>query len=461
MLLSAFKKALDLLLFEFYEKVDGVLQVVDTSNDESLKAATSVLFPVVKEYREKTANLAGKMMREEVVKIDPNAEALVPEIPEYKREWLTKTLRESRSTKELRGRLGRHALSGARATVMSSVPDPMAGNKEIAAAIDDAEPFDLKEMPGRPSKRRNNISGRKRRIYPIGYARVLSGPKNCAFCVMLASRGPVYSSASHAGIVGKGVIDSPWAPTDQWPNSYHDNCDCLVVPVYSDHEDWLGKEAVEPLYKLYRQVTKGKYNLSASGGENEALDAWKEYIAELTEKGELLPVPEINSEEYREKVEAVIKKQKSEMHIDDLEKQSKKALLELEEHEQIFDTRFKAHGQTALWVPRPAIEGKPGQYAPSNDFYWVEKELQATELKTSKNKYSTISVRIKDAVIKAKNHEVSTIKENFIIDLGSHGLSQELRIQLSKYNTRNPNSSIRSLWVMHSDGKELEEIILK
>src|SRR5699024_2807268 len=34
---------------------------------------------------------------------------------------------------------------------------------------------------------------------PKSWARVLTGAENCGFCVMLASRGPVYSSAAEAG----------------------------------------------------------------------------------------------------------------------------------------------------------------------------------------------------------------------------------------------------------------------
>lgn len=48
------------------------------------------------------------------------------------------------------------------------------------------------------------------------YARRLRGPSNCDFCVVLASRGPVYGSAREAGAPG---------------NRYHDLCDCEPVPV--------------------------------------------------------------------------------------------------------------------------------------------------------------------------------------------------------------------------------------
>lgn len=50
----------------------------------------------------------------------------------------------------------------------------------------------------------------------VSYARMVMGATTCDFCLMLASRGPVYGSAETAG--GEG-------------NKYHDHCDCIPVPV--------------------------------------------------------------------------------------------------------------------------------------------------------------------------------------------------------------------------------------
>lgn len=304
--LPEYQRQLQQLLMEFFELIDDLLQVLQLGNKDSEDAATEVLLPKIRDYRQKMHELTATMMQQEVEKLDSDAVAFIPELPTYQVKHLREAFKRSQTPRGLRNALGSHVFKAARVTVEAAVPEPMAGNQQIAAAIDDAEPFDVKEMPGKRSMRRNRLKDGKRTIYPLGYARVLSGPKNCAFCIMLASRGPVYSSASHAGKKGTGAISTPWVPTDQWPNSYHDNCDCLVVPVYSNDRDWLGKDAVEPLYEVYRKVTKGKFNLTESDGENEALDAWKAYIKELTEKGELLPVPEIASVEYQSKVQRVI-----------------------------------------------------------------------------------------------------------------------------------------------------------
>ncbi len=49
-----------------------------------------------------------------------------------------------------------------------------------------------------------------------GIARVPSGPQTCRFCIMIASRGPVFASIAKAG--GDG-------------NTYHDDCDCVPTVV--------------------------------------------------------------------------------------------------------------------------------------------------------------------------------------------------------------------------------------
>lgn len=55
--------------------------------------------------------------------------------------------------------------------------------------------------------------GSKRPVRGARWARVLTGAENCAFCAMLASRGPAYASEDTA--------------SGQW----HDHCDCVAVMV--------------------------------------------------------------------------------------------------------------------------------------------------------------------------------------------------------------------------------------
>lgn len=62
-------------------------------------------------------------------------------------------------------------------------------------------------------------NGRRDRASPR-YARVPTGPETCPFCLMLASRGFVYTSKLAAGEL----------------DHYHANCDCRVVPSWGGSE---------------------------------------------------------------------------------------------------------------------------------------------------------------------------------------------------------------------------------
>lgn len=73
-----------------------------------------------------------------------------------------------------------------------------------------------------------------------GYARVLTGRENCAFCTMLASRGPVYRE------------DTVVKRKDG--RRYHDGCDCVPVLVVKGHP-WEGEDAYRRLEKRWRDVT--------------------------------------------------------------------------------------------------------------------------------------------------------------------------------------------------------------
>lgn len=103
------------------------------------------------------------------------------------------------------------------------------------STIDDAQQFitDMIRTGARLTERRNI------RLDPTKpkWARVPKGPKTCAFCAMLASRGYEYTSEEAAG--GKG-------------NIYHTNCHCQPMP------NW-GKQALtgydEAAYKAeYKQM---------------------------------------------------------------------------------------------------------------------------------------------------------------------------------------------------------------
>lgn len=92
----------------------------------------------------------------------------------------------------------------------------------------------------------------------VGWARVLSGAENCAFCAMQASRGPVFRTEKSAtqvvGSRGTRALGEDW----------HDNCDCTAVLVFRDMP-WEGEEQYERLEQLWVDTTekftgRGKLN---------------------------------------------------------------------------------------------------------------------------------------------------------------------------------------------------------
>lgn len=72
----------------------------------------------------------------------------------------------------------------------------------------------------------------------VRYARIPSGAKTCAFCMVLASRDAVYLSRKSAGGTG---------------NEYHGDCDCQITPV-RDVADLPDGYDSEELYAIYQNA---------------------------------------------------------------------------------------------------------------------------------------------------------------------------------------------------------------
>lgn len=88
-----------------------------------------------------------------------------------------------------------------------------------------------------------------------GWSRVTDSDP-CAWCAMLASRGPVYKSAQTAGDPRQGG------------NRYHDHCACQAWPAFTLDEPFVG--IAESLYRDWRTQTKG------TGGKN-AVNAFRRW----------------------------------------------------------------------------------------------------------------------------------------------------------------------------------------
>lgn len=93
----------------------------------------------------------------------------------------------------------------------------------------------------------NTIENARRDPDRPRFARVPQGEKTCDFCLMLASRGPVYLTAESAGAYTK----------------FHAHCDCKVVPFWDTVKDGFSRrrgrgmsiEGYDPdaLYKQYQE----------------------------------------------------------------------------------------------------------------------------------------------------------------------------------------------------------------
>ncbi|QDK03451.1 capsid maturation protease [Mycobacterium phage PainterBoy] len=109
-----------------------------------------------------------------------------------------------------------------------------------------------------------------------GWARVATGRETCAWCLMLISRGPVYSGPDAAGLdLDDTTTIDLWNEAGQDLSKFrelvdgslqewHAGCDCVVVPVF-DTANWVGKEAWEQAEKLWIDAGKEADERIASG----------------------------------------------------------------------------------------------------------------------------------------------------------------------------------------------------
>ena len=68
----------------------------------------------------------------------------------------------------------------------------------------------------------------------LSWARIPSGGKTCAFCLMMASRGAVYGTENDA-------------------KKSHGNCNCVISPIRSD-DDWPEGHDPDELYDIYQRA---------------------------------------------------------------------------------------------------------------------------------------------------------------------------------------------------------------
>lgn len=98
----------------------------------------------------------------------------------------------------------------------------------------------------------------KRDSRSVGWARLTDG-RPCAFCALLASRGPAYKSET----------------TAQFKS--HDGCGCTPVPVFDFSAPWPGR--AEEFRASYDETVSGKF--PGGDGNNKAVRAWRKQYESL------------------------------------------------------------------------------------------------------------------------------------------------------------------------------------
>lgn len=143
------------------------------------------------------------------------------------------------------------------------VTGPWSIKKAMTRGVPIAQAVDVAEARAAAAGMRHTLIGGRRTIVDtvaadrraLGWARVPSG-RACAFCAMLASRGPAYKSA--------GGADFP----------AHDGCRCGVEPVYQADAAWPANS--DRYRQLWDEHTAGLSGGPVAGkGGGEAFNAFR------------------------------------------------------------------------------------------------------------------------------------------------------------------------------------------
>lgn len=215
----------------------------------------SVLYPHVDDARTQAAELGREFYDSQRSQHSPDLPRHDSFLASYRREWFAEAMEPARAAMSRPGasqeaaaqvalRAAKEVENGARRTLLRAVDsDPVAK----------------------------------------GWARVATGRETCGFCMMLVSRGPVYTSADNAGLdlndtsatelwlkADRGDIGAQQA-IDELMTRWHPGCDCKVVPVF-DRRDWPGREAYLRAERAWAEYTKGYSGKDALNAFRRAVD---------------------------------------------------------------------------------------------------------------------------------------------------------------------------------------------
>lgn len=470
-LAAAYAQALASIGGAFVEAFTDLLSAFDLSDRAAAERLVPAAHRIIQRHRRQAVEAANDYLDASAAPF--GALAYHPEPESYTVQAVRMLFRENQGAtpEQLAAAARRHVVMAGRRQVMRSVLDgefdefasedererhergsvTLEGFDEALAAVNDSADEALRRAD---AEAEDDVEAQATpRLRPVGWARVLQGRWSCGFCIMLAARGAVYSSADAAQLVaaeaGKKSRDGGFlsrrARTElrkKNPRAFHEHCDCIVVPVF-DPENWPGRAEQQRLAKFYRETVEKedrKSEADPKGYEPVKIPTVLSREAEAWQEAERL---DGKGEQVDPKYYGALASE-----IPDGEK--------LYGHELLFLLRFEALGNKVRWIERPEVIPGAGR-KPSNDFIWLNNGELISELKSSKDKYSTIKTRISQAV--SKGREQGVIKENFVVDIGKYRMGATLKRQMQSYNLRNPQNRIKNLYVMHGNGQYLDHIM--
>ena len=331
--LAVYRIALDAIVSSLSLSVGAVIRAGYDPDDKqgSIDRLTPEITALVRASRRDAYRRAGEMIRA-VAQMQGVDNPYVPSQSGYTEDAVRTVLRETLNgpaddaARSAAARLSSHAEDSGRQTVMRTVEDgkrPAEGmdraysaTDEVPENVTDPEPDDTDTEPDEPDDEPKPAKKAKvdrtsldylrgliedpqrefREMQAKSWARVLTGAENCAFCVMLASRGPVYSSAESAGRLNAAEALSD-ADAKGFANTFHFSCDCVVVPVYS-YKKWPGRDSWLEAKRIYDAAWEHELALpkdERTDAENFALGALDRYLRRLEKDGGSLGVPDLRA----------------------------------------------------------------------------------------------------------------------------------------------------------------------
>lgn len=304
MSLSTYRLGLDAVVTGAGGLIRGLIRSLYSPQDreESISRLVPPLVEVVRNGRTQAHAEASSFLTETASEqgvADPYIPAQSGYADASVRSVLTEDLRGSpaEAVEIIAPKLEQHIEDAARQTMVRAVED-----FREPAEREDVDHYSYAALRGT-----DNVNRSFRESQARSWARVLTGAENCAFCVLLASRGPVYESAETAGRLSARRAFKE-AGAVGYVNSYHPNCDCLVVPVYN-YASWPGREDFRKLEKFYNETMKDplwhgertgmdprSHDAPGSSG-NPALAAIERELRHMAQQGESLPITDLRTGE--------------------------------------------------------------------------------------------------------------------------------------------------------------------